>query len=577
MARGKISILKLLFFPLFCVFCFLPGLQAQDTPIIDAPSWRQALGGAIISQPVAQVESVVLATDGGNLRSYSSQGNLLWDYFARGRLTPHISRSREGTSYICRINGILIAINRSGRELWQINLRSPIVFPVLTGWDGRLFVFAERRIICLTAAGYILWSRDLYSKTLINPVRDKAGGVILLQEDGEVLRFDAFGNVFSYRSESGAMPVTAASVEIEGRGTAILLLYENRNLELVFPSEGFAESIGSRLILPSAPLAAIGRNNEAAVLLRDGRLALISMGSMETIWLGATHTGAAELPADPDAVRLIFDERGIYLTTLNGATGFTQDGRRLWTIRLRGAASLPTFGDDGILYSGGADWILYAYHMEDRVRASNRLIYGELPEGTYGTGNPGPSSWADYFFRYEERELEERFTEIRRAIINGAVGAAEKEYTAWLMEIAASYIMSPRPVLQPPIHVHRRAEATRLLAYIGSRETIPFLTMLFTHDPETHVKSAAAEAIGIIGVDPEGIALTAFENAVLPPLPLMDEMVLTAVATAIGALCRFSGPPLSNTGIRLLTILSGYDRFPLVRNRAQRELMSLRI
>jgi len=583
MAIGKNCIFKALLVKMLLFFFLCSGIFAQENLYTDAPLWRQALGGAVIGNPVAQVESVVVATDGGNLRAYSSGGTLLWDYFAGGRLTPFVSRSREGTSYIGRTNGILIAVNRSGRELWQHNLRTPIVFPVLIGWDGRIFVFLERRIVCMTAAGYILWSRTFERQTVLKPIRDNAGGIILVKEDGEILRLDPFGNTSSNVPRAQGVPVAVASLEFpnrefQNRRQAILLTYENRDIELIFFAEHANESLGGRLALTSPPLGAVGRNDEAAVLLRDGRVSLLSLIDQRILWTQASHIRPGELPSRPghDDLHMLFDERGIYVLTRHGASGFTSDGRRLWTIRLRGAAALPAFGDDGILYSGGADWILYAYRLEDRVRLVQRPIYGEMPDGDYGTGNPGPSTWANYHFRFDDRSLEERFSEIRLAIRNGAVGAQEKEYAAWLMETAGSLITSPRPVAQPPVLAHHRVEAARLLAYIGSRETIPFLANLFARDPEPIVRSAAAEAIGKIGVDPEGLALRAFQNAVLPPYAVMDEGVLTAITIATGSLSRFSGPPLSVAGVRLLTILSGYDRFPVVRNRAQRELRNLR-
>ena len=214
MAMGKFFLIILL--------SLCTKLYAQDRS--DVPLWRQGLGGATIGRPVAQVESVVAITDGGNIRSYTSEGIFLWDYYARGRLTPLISRSREGTTYICRTNGTLIAVNRSGRELWQHNLRAPIVFPVLIGWDGRLFVLTDRRIICMTAAGYVLWSRIFDNRTILNPVRDSAGGVLLVQENGELLRLDPFGNAISYTDSQGT-PVALASLDSSENGLPILLLY----------------------------------------------------------------------------------------------------------------------------------------------------------------------------------------------------------------------------------------------------------------------------------------------------------------------------------------------------------------
>jgi hypothetical protein len=563
--------------PVLLIFIFLQPLFAQNDEYSEAFIWRQALGGYVIGNPVAQVESVVAVTDGGSLKSFSSQGKPLWEYYARGKLAPFVSRSREGTSYICRTNGLFIAINRLGRELWQLDLKSPLVFPVLIGWDGRLFIFTDKKINCVTAAGYRLWSKALEAKIAFAPVMDSGGGIILALESSEVLRIDAFGNTLSYSVSSA--PAAAVSLKIERYGLAILLLYENSNIEIIIPALGNVEPIKARLDISSPPLAATGKDSEAAVLLKDGRVALLAPeyppprvsidgipSGMRVLWTQASHINPPGLSGG-DSASLIFDERGVYVLSRGGATGFTDDGRRLWQIRLTGTATVPAFGDDGVLFSGSADWVLYAYRLESAVRAKQLLLYGEESEGDYGTGNPGPSSQADNYFRLNEAELKKRFNEIRWAIGSGTVGANEKEYAAYLMEIASDRQAG----------LIYRTEAARLLAYIGSRETIPFLANLFSRDSDFSVKTAAAAAIGRIGVDPEGLALRAFENAILPPARLLDEETLTAVASATGALCRFSGPPLGEAGVRLLTILSGYDMFPSTRNQALREIRSLAI
>jgi outer membrane protein assembly factor BamB len=553
----------------------------------DEASWRQALAGVVIGRPVTQVESVVAATDGGSLKSYSSRGVPLWDYYARGRLSPHISRSREGTTYICRTNGRLIAINRSGRELWALELGAPLAYPVLIGWDGRLFAFTEGKITCMTAAGYVLWTRMLEKKIAIAPFMDVAGGFIFVQEDGEVLRIDPFGNGYFYRSSAAALPVAAVSVELDE--PTVLLLYEDRHMELVYifaaDENESTVSLRGALDLPSPPLAAaaidasgirvLGKKDEVAVLLRDGRVVLLSLEKPAILWTAESHVSSGEFDGGTGApeLDLFYDERGVYVLTKTGATGFAPDGGRLWSVRLTAATAVPSFGDDGVLYSGGTDWILYAYRLENRAKTKQSLLYGEAPDGSYGTGTPDLLYGTRYYF--SERAAEERLAEIRRAIRNGNVGTREKEYATWLMETAGSLMANPLSLILQPVFAPQRMEAARLLAYIGSRETIPFLTELFNRDPEVLVKAAAAEAIGRIGIDPEGIALRSFERVFYPPFPHNNEILLTAVAAATGALCRFSGPPLSAAGIRLLTILSGDDKPAGTRRRAQIEIRSL--
>jgi outer membrane protein assembly factor BamB len=322
-------------------------------------------------------------------------------------------------------------------------------------------------------------------------------------------------------------------------------------------------------------LAAAAREGETAVLLKDGRVALLSRNRETIAWTGNSHLSPAELTGAAGEAAMFFDERGIYVLSKTGASAFTEDGRRLWLIRLKGAAALPAFSDEGVLYSGGRDWILNAYRPEERVRSRPGGLYGPAPEGSYGTGRPGPSPWGDHLLRFSEEMMIPLLGEINQAIQLGSIGEKEKNYAAYLMETAGSLVENPRTGNHPPVHVRYRVEAARLLAYMGSRETIPFLADLFTRDPDGLVKAAAAEAIGRIGVDPEGFALKAFTGAVFPPFPLRDDAALTAVASATGALCRFSGPPLSDAGVRLLTTLASQDQSPLVRSRAERELRSL--
>jgi outer membrane protein assembly factor BamB len=182
---------------------------------------------------------------------------------------------------------------------------------------------------------------------------------------------------------------------------------------------------------------------------------------------------------------------------------------------------------------------------------------------------------ADDYFRYSEEDMDTWLREISQAIQNGRIGEREKEYASYLMDIAGSAIETPRTGARPPVFVRRRSEAVRLLAYFGSPETIPFLADLFTRENDPLVKAAAAEAIGRIGVDPEGLALRAFSNAVYPPAPLRDDHALAALAAAVGAICRFSGPPLSDAGVRILTVLCSADRPAGVRSVAERELKTV--
>jgi outer membrane protein assembly factor BamB len=625
----------------------LPPLGAQQEG--PPPLWRQALGGAVIAEPASRAESVVVVCEGGTVQSYSRTGRLLWTYSAQGRLSPYIARSPEGTSYVCRTNGLFIALNRVGRELWRASLEGPLAGPPLTGWDGRIFIPTANRIACYTVSGFLLWSRQLNAPLALKPQPDKLGGLLAVKNDGELLILGPYGGISARKlgevpavlvpldaaaarslapgasraaadlvramaeeaariageaasaaerareaadraaaraeapgataetraaaAEAGETAATAALDAAEKRRLAdeaarrrppvfdgaeqtVLVIYKNGQAESIrWYNDGESSFAAQFPSLGAAPLAAANREDTIGAALADGTMLLFSTAEGRTLWSGGSHIAAAD---SAPAARLVYDERGLYALTTSGATGYGADGKQLWTMQLRGM-SPPAFSDEGILYAGGNDWVLYAYHLEDSVRTGRRSLYGPAAEGSYSGGDPRPSPWAEDYNRYEWSVIGDRLETISTAIRNGQVGPDETSYAAYLMEIAGSVSQAPpnQDRLHPLVHVHHRVEAARLLSCIGSRETIPFLANLCRSDPDSLVKAAAARAIGAIGLDPDGIAMAAFFSLAFPSIPGRDEQVMAAIAAATGALCRFSGPPLSESGARLLTALAG--------------------
>jgi outer membrane protein assembly factor BamB len=579
-------LMTVLLFPVAVFSQTGPAMDREQGQMDAEPLWRQALGGAVTGLPAAQVQSAVVALDGGNIKAYSSSGAALWNYSARGRISPFVTRSREGTSYISRTNGVLIAINRAGRELWRRNPGGPLSGPVIPGWDGRLFVPTDSKISCYTASGNLLWSRNFKERISLSPRLDQDGGILLALENGEVLRFDPFGGVLKWKLSASPQLLVSLNAAAGGAAPRIMALHKDGVMEILGNTEEWympADSGAARFSLPrlsSPPLAAASRGNMAAITQWDGRTLLLSVDEGRILWTGDTHirirAGNGVTDGEEDAA-MLYDERGIYVLSRSGATGFTSGGRRLWFTSLENTAAIPAFGDDGVLYSGGKDWILYAYKIEDRSRFQRQSLYGPAPEGSYGTGSPPPSPWADYPFRFEETEMKAHLDRIGRAVMTGGIGENELSWTAYLMETAQGDYNRPKsPAGNPAVRPQYRVKALLLLADIGSRETIPFLANVFRKDTDPVIKAAAAEAIGRIGVDPDGLAIQAFLECLAPSAVFQDEQVLAAVAAATGSLCRFSGPPLSNTGVRILTILAGSGLGGAVERQAQRELGSLR-
>jgi outer membrane protein assembly factor BamB len=361
----------------------------------------------------------------------------------------------------------------------------------------------------------------------------------------------------------------------DGYEQTVLVIYKNGQAESIRWYNGGESSFAAGFpSLGAVPLAAHNRRDTIGAVMTNGKVLLFSLGENKIIWSADSHITAGLTAPE---ITFVYDERGLYALTKGGATAYTGDGKQRWTIRLPGSASPPAFDDEGILYAGGSDWVLNAYHMEDIIKGRKQSLYGLAAPGSYTNGDPRPSPWAKNPNLYDPGEMNARLGRIANAIRKGQVGENERSYAAYLMEIAGSMEAAPQTeesLNHPPVQVTYRAEAARLLAYIGSRETIPFLANLCRSDPDNVVKAAAAEAIGVIGVDPDGIALAAFTALVFPQIPGRDERVMASIAAATGALCRFSGPPLSREGTRVLTAIASLGP-GFAQGVAQRELQTL--
>ena len=515
------------------------------------------MGGSVLSLPSVQVQSAVVALDGGSIRAFSTAGKSLWNYSARGRISPYVSRSREGSTYFSRTNGVLIAVNRVGRELWRRELGFPLSAGVVTGWDGRLFVPVEKKIFCFTASGNLLWTRVFEASFSIPPKTDRGGGIIFALNNNEVYRIDHFGNFYKWTLSN------APAVIVSTSQTQVFVFYRDGTIEALNLFEEKRDSLGFPK-LPSAPLAAIGKGGNIAVTMNDGRIALFSIEERKIIWFGDSHirelikTGAV-----PDMeVEMFFDERGVYVLSKNGATGFSVDGKRYWFTNLQNAAAVPAFGNDGVLYSGGKDWVLYSYKIEDRILHEKTSLYGPVPDGAYGMGRPIIPD--KLVIPLNENEKIRKLEQITEGINSGRIGANESDWTSFLLTVSAGQD-----------HLTMKINAIRLLGKIGSQETIPWLINIFKNEIEPILRSEAVKAIGSIGVDPQGIAIQTFMQLIIYDGNTKNDQILTSIAQATGALCRFSGPPLSEMGVKLLNLLISSEQPPPARRQARIELASL--
>ena len=556
-------------------FFFVDLLSAQTPEKITpasmkagaAPIWKQELGDLVMGQPYLQAESAVVACEGGSIKSFYMTGTPLWNFDASEAATPFIARSVEGAAYICNTAGYFKAVNRVGRELWRVNLGKPINFPPVVGWDGRVFIPVDSNIYCRTAAGLPLWSIDLGSPMTVTPILDHVGSFVTVLQNKDFVRVSQFSVVERVRLDRE--PVLIVSLK-STKQDGYVLFYPSGETEKLNYNENAAK--GKKLTrssfpsLPSAPVSAVSKGEQYAVTMKDGKVQSFD-GSGRLLWTGDSHETAVEKGSanlDQRKAAMAFDERGIYSISTRGITGFTADGRRRFLLKIPEASSIPSFSDEGLLYVCGKDKSLRAYKVEYKTRIVARSrFYGPDPEGTYGMGNPPPSPWSTDNARFQDDMQNRMYETIQKGINSGQLGENEPAYVGYLMEMIGFFLNDPhyskvRPAVKPP----ERVKLIRLLGKVGSRETIPFLWNIFDKDQEPSIKSACAEAIGMIGVDPKGYTFASYNFLLAANNPNRDPQLLMSATSSIAALCRFSGPPLSGEGILLLRYFSNLTWAP---------------
>lgn len=547
---------------LAALFAIAPVLYAQPVPM-----WKQPLSGNIISEIYTQNGFVTSVVDGGNVISLGLNGDIFWNYKIRGRFLPVITRSSQGTTYVCRSNGDFIALTRSGAARWQLKLGEPVVAPAVCGWDERIFIFLKNKVICLTAAGHRLWQRPLSSPPDSDPQLDSEGGVILVLQNNTILILSPFGEEKTIKLVE--KPAFLLPVKPDNSGGRILVIYGDGRLELYTQS---GAQNGKIIHLGKPPLAAAAYSGQAAVQLVSGELILLDVEKAQILWRTASNPGVGAAGNRNQKIKLRIDgaDKMIYVMSISTVAGFSLvSGEENWRFMPENSVVTPSVGE-GLVFFGSRDWIFYAYDAEGRpMRAAANSIRANIPAaGAYGLGRmPSFVEWSRVKEVFEGR-FEDFLAETAIEIKSGNLGSNEPARVQILLGI-----LSDTKVIQT-----ERIEAARLLGLAGSVETTPVLVRRLSSELESSVQAEIAIAIGRIGPDPQGRVMAVFSRIIESSRysrGVVDDALLTAVSAALGGIIRSSSSEISESAVRLLVALTEPGNSAAVQNEARRELDKL--
>jgi len=538
-----------------------PAAAAVDS---GSPLWRRALGGSLLCPPAASGGVVAALAGGGRVVATSSGGRPLWTWRAHGELAPVLALAGEAV-YVGETSGQFTALSIAGRERWNVRLDGPVLAPPLAGWDGRVFVWTAGGLSCFTEAGQQLWRLRPEFEIALPPVSDGRGGLVLALGNGRLLLVDPYGQAKAAQIDS--LPALLLG---PGADTAIgfALAFFDGRVE-VWGQSGRQRRLERALAgLSGAPAAGAVFQDKLLAVDAAGNAVLVSLANGAELWQAAGLAGDASL---------VFDGRGIFAlsktaaVSVDPATGKIRARRDFGDGGAGRPETPPGLGEDGRLYTGGGNWLLYAWGgLETPAPAA-------APSGPHGYGMAALGSLLTEDIRHTLRGLPAAawLETIAGALAAGNVGGRERLYKAALYAFAASgTALSPEGLFAELPTLPERLRALRLLGRLGSRETTLFLANLWLAEGEDAVKAEMARAAGRIGADPERAALAVFTREFRLAGPLHDGL-FTAIAGALGGICRFSGPEYARAAVPLLAALAGSRLTKKAAETARAELQTL--
>ncbi len=502
--------------------------------------FRWAAGGVLIARPTAGEGICYFLSKDRAAYALDDNGRVLFradlDLSPQAIFTP----LRAGSLFIVDGSRVL-RVNRSGGislSFQQDPRLGEHAYSPVEGFDGRVFV-AGTHLSCYSVSGLLKWALPLPSPAALSPVLLSDGSVALGLSDGTILALDAFGKE-SFRYPAQGKPLRL----IPGQAGALAILRSGGGVELYHPQRGSLPLASGIVDLISSPeegqgYYALDASAKLSLLDPEGRLA----------WKIDVGRGFERLKAYPGRVYAMGKERIL---------ACTRTGTALREIELKNAAVEPEIGPAGIVFSGGRDWIVYAYRF-DIERA-----------GVYGSSAPGALSGSYGLEGYDRRDYfgypglsdssfqEKLLDDVENSLKSGNMGEGERYALALCSALARSKLDADSGYAQKKegYFPQVRARACRLLGILGSIESRQVLIQVMRKDPEPAVKAAAADALGLIAWDGDGASLDALEEiSSRAPWSGWDSYLISA-AHAVKRISIYEGVPVSDRGIAALMRLA---------------------
>lgn len=535
------------------------------------PLFRFPLGGVVSSGPVLSGKRLWVLSDSKILYSITTEGVASGKRSIPSRHIPFMLADPCERLAIVDDSNSLSLLNKAGQEVWKTSLKARPAFSPFFSGDGCLFVPFDKGISAYAPNGRELWRKSFSSGLSASPLSGPGGGPLLALKDGSIHLFSAYGGLV--KSVSFSAPAALLSCNQD----SILAALQDNSLVIMDSGLGPGPSGSFPVIkLAAKAVAAASAKSMHFVLDSGGNiLAVDSLGNKLWQLQSGTPFGVPFGLASDPAKLVAFEERLILLSD-SIVRSYGMDGSFYRELKLKSSASFPVISESGTVFTGGKDWILYAYKFELPQRAihvpkanalSLAIIEEAAKEEAFWTLEP-----------YSNDSVQKKLANIEKLLKSGTIEddlASAKAYCAAIAlgKMHAPLGMGAAKTEALPSGVLARTKACELLGMMGYHDAVPFLADVFLYDKEAVVKIAAADAISMIGLDPEGGALRAFAFATEKSL---DDRTAISIINAILALYRANGSLDDFSGIMAILRIAGGNYSAAVKSRAEKALLQLK-
>jgi len=476
---------------LLTAFMAVFAIQAQ-TESIRPLLWRFVAGGQIRNAPALSHNSIIyLPADDRSLYAVYPNGELKWSYKGGYKFAGSPVIGYDGTVYIATVKGALLALAPNGRVRWSFRAPAAITGTPAIGSDGTIYLPVSGGLLyALTYSGKEKWHYQYSAEICSSPSIGPDGSIYLGAENRRLLAMDRQG----HKKWEVTLPGAPGTAAIGADGTIYVNGYGIHALSpagLLLWSYSIPEKTADPIIGEHGIITAGAQNGRLYLIDPEGK-------KIRHIQLGAPVNKPAAAARDGT----------IYAVAANTLYAINPSGDIQWTFTTKREAAAPALAEDGTLYLGSADWILYAIGgAHGGMAESSWPIHLHDPAHTgrfNGLGNlENPAFWiirARAYSGSEELKLK-ALKEIEQYL----KGEDFKALYASSLESILEYLVLESVVIRNYYYgklIHNfplvRLKSCSLLAELGTERTRNILLEVLKHEPDSHVKGAAALGLGRI-------------------------------------------------------------------------------